>query len=123
MVAFLLLLLFTAPDTGKWRLPAQARITRETAHNIYATDIIPDCAKRHITEAALRRKFAIYHELREMEYHDGYQQVGCVVEGDIFVGGKHFRYTDQPINLLWTTWPDGKPHQLGGRHSDESYIQ
>ncbi len=64
--------------------------------------------------------FATYHELQELEMHDGYEDVGCAIEGDIFVDGQRFHYVQQPVHLLQTNWPDGKPHQLGGRHSDES---
>jgi len=48
----------------------------------------------------------------------GYQVSGCAI-----VDGKTFRYTEQPIHILQTTWPDGKMHELGGKHSDDSSIQ
>lgn len=88
----------------------------------YAPDPLQTC-DRHITERQLRAMFATYHELKEMELHDGYAVEGCVIEGDVIVDGKRFRYTQQPINLLWTTWPDGKDHLLGGKHSDDSSSQ
>lgn len=119
----MLLALFLAVGPGAWKLPANARITMETAHirKGYSPNYLENCAKRRITEQQLRHMFATYHELHEMEEHDGYEVEGCVIEGDILVGGKRFRYIQQPIHLLQTTWPDGKPHELGGgKHSDQT---
>ena len=119
-----LFLYLSTGGAGSWRLPARAIITIEPAHLLpgYPENDTP-CSTRRITVRQLRRKFATYHELKEMELHDGYADMGCAIEGDIVVDGKKFRYIEQPINLLQTNWPDGKMHQLGGKHSDDSSIQ
>lgn len=119
VVAVILFLLLAPGNTGRWRLPVRARITREPAHMLSGYDEVSGCSTRHISEAALRHEFATYHELERTEMHDGYLYVGCAIEGDIVVDGKSFRYSENPVNLLSTTWPDGKLHQLGGRHSDD----
>ena len=63
------------------------------------------------------------HELKDGELFQDYQVSGCAIEGDAIVDGKTFRYIEQPIHILQTTWPDGKMHELGGKHSDDSSIQ
>ena len=109
---------------GFWKLPTRAKITREPAHLLsgYKDGFIP-CSSRHITERELRRKFATYHELKDGELFQDYQVSGCAIEGNTIVDGIAFRYIEQPIHILQTTWPDGKMHELGGKHSDESSIQ
>jgi hypothetical protein len=107
-------------------LPVRARITIEPQHWIAKTKPGPEdeCpVSRKLTERQVRRMFATYHVLAEGEYHDGYAQIDCVTEGEIVVDGKKFRYMSQPYNLLFTNWPDGQDHQLGGKHTDDSASQ
>lgn len=122
---FALLLFFTRYTAGKWKLPASAKITMRTARAVegYSSDQYGDCSKRTLTERELRRKFATYHEMTGNEFTHDYQNIGCVIEGDIVVKGKHYSFSERPINLLRTTWPDGVLHQLGGKHSDQTDSQ
>jgi hypothetical protein len=101
-------------------LPARAKITVEAAHWLNGKpDPQVTCPLGPaLTQIQVRQMFSTYHVLRELEFHDDYDQIDCVTEGDILVDGKKYRYQYMPINTLTTTWPDGKGHSLGGKHSD-----
>lgn len=74
--------------------------------------------KRTLTPQQIRRMFATYHLLSEMEEHDSYLWYGCSASGTIETGGKLFHFVVRPVNLLRTDWPDGQWKPLGGKHSD-----
>lgn len=122
---YALLLFFMSHTADQWKLPASAKITMRTAQAVegYSSDQYGDCSKRTLTELELRWKFASYHEMIGSEYTRDYQNIGCVIDGDIVVKGKHYSFSERPINLLQTTWPDGVLHQLGGKHSDQTESQ
>ena len=120
MNALLALFLLGSGAAGSFKLPARAKITMQQARaeDHYYEQL--GCSERKITERELRRYFATYHETKGDEYTHDYMYEACVIEGDIQVGNRHFHFAERPINLLETTWPDGKLHLLGGKHSDET---
>ena len=122
MNALLAFFLLFSGAAGSFKLPARAKITIQTAHAEagYSPEQYGTCSERKITKRELRRYFATYHETKGDEFTHGYMDIACVIEGDIQVGNRHFHFAERPINLLETTWPDGKLHLLGGKHSDET---
>ena len=116
---FSLFLYVSLGPPGTFGIPARAKITMKRAvlRSGYP-DLPGGCINRRITTRELRHYFATYHELGELERKEGYQDLGCDIEGDIFVDGKQFHFTEGAIDLLDTTWPDGKHHSLGRDHSD-----
>lgn len=101
----------------KHTLPKRAKISIGKAHLIPGyTDheTSEECSAWHLTEYQVRRMFHTYHAVIGVD-HELYSEVGCAIDGDILVDGRRYTFTAQQINNLYTNWPNGKRHRLGGK--------
>lgn len=104
------------------KLPTRAKIAVGKAHIIPGyTDQegLQGCSDWHLTEHQVRNMFRSYHVVIGVE-HEGYSEIGCGIEGDILVDGRRYIFQAQPLNNLYTDWPNGTYHRLGGKQSSGS---
>lgn len=106
----------------KHALPARARIAIGKAHIIpgYADQQSPEmCGTWRLTEHQVRRMFRTYHVVIGVE-HEGYSDIGCAIDGNILIDGRRYIFSAQQANNLYTNWPNGTYHRLGGKQSGGS---
>lgn len=101
----------------KHTLPRRAKISIGKAHLIPGDtdhETSEECSAWHLTEHQVRRMFHTYHVVIGVD-HELYSEVGCAIDGDILVDDRRYTFTAQQINNLYTNWPNGKSHRLGGK--------
>ena len=101
-------------------VPGDMKITITGTFNNLPRDAADNAfCSQNLSVSAIRHRLRTYRPITQRDVHDSYLWLDCGQRGLLTIAGRTYTWKSYVTRVVETTYPDGRPHLLGGTPDGE----